>query len=449
MTTVRDTSPDPSRRPDRPGRILTWLALAAAVALLGHASWRAAQRGGEAWACANWLRTDFFLESAVPSLLLAPLFARSFQHGRALRYRSCALWQSWGVLGFGLLLLVPRGVYASGWFLVPVMILLVTCTFGATAGVLQAATVVLALLLSAASTHAIAVVGAGGVWVHAAMAGASVLAMALLGSLLQRTLELAIAAEEDQTSWIDEARRALRHRENLLRHAMRIDTVGEMASMVVHQLRNQFQLVMGHATLGANITDDERVVQHFRSIVETLERSNQILEGLLGMSRSEPGTVGRVDLVGLCSELSGRFARVLPAGIALELTAPGHSLWVDLDPQGLEHALLNLVLNARQAMDGRGQIRVRVSQPGEAARIEVEDTGHGIDPAILGQVFKPFFTTKPRGEGTGLGLAAVHRFVVSSRGRVWVASQPGVGTVFTLEFPLAGPTAVEDESRAG
>ena len=103
----------------------------------------------------------------------------------------------------------------------------------------KASVVVFGLLACASVTPAINVVGVSGVWTHAAVAGIAVVAMALLGSLLQRTLTLAISAEEDQNERMDEARRALRHRENLLRHAMRIETVGEMASMVVHQLRRR------------------------------------------------------------------------------------------------------------------------------------------------------------------------------------------------------------------
>jgi signal transduction histidine kinase len=126
----------------------------------------------------------------------------------------------------------------------------------------------------------------------------------------------------------------------------------------------------------------------------------------------------------------------LPVSVKLRLTVPDHPVPVSLNPQGLEHALLNLVINSRQAIDGEGEIHLRLNSRDGVARLEVADTGSGIADDDLDEVFKPFFTTKKKGEGTGLGLAAVQRFVVSSGGEVSVASRVGIGTTFSLEFPV-------------
>jgi signal transduction histidine kinase len=412
-----------------------WVALFAAVAALAHGTYTIGVRGSSAFDIQGWARVDFFLTSSWPALALTPLFVLAYHRGSQVRYRDCGLLLAWGVLLFGLVLLIPRGVYAPGWYLQPVLVLLVTCMFGAVAGVCQASVVVAALLLAATLTSPVDLVTIPNVWTQVGFAGAATVLMAVLGSLLQRTLDLAISAEEDQSVRMDEARRALRHRENLLRHAMRVDTVGQVASMVVHQLRNQFQLIMGYAAVGRRSADDQ-TIEYFRAIVDTLGQSNDLLEGLLGISRSESGKVDRVDLAALCRQVCESYQRVLPSGIELKLDAPDDAVPVHLDPQGLEHALLNLVINARQAMTGDGEIRMRLTRIGGAASLEVEDTGSGIATEVIDEIFKPFFTTKKKGEGTGLGLAAVHRFVVASRGEISVASGPGSGTLFTLTFPL-------------
>jgi len=106
--------------------------------------------------------------------------------------------------------------------------------------------------------------------------------------------------------------------------------------------------------------------------------------------------------------------------------------------KSLEHALLNLVINARQAMHSQGTITVDVAATANgSAVVRVQDTGPGIRPEHLGEIFKPFFTTKPRGQGTGLGLAAVQRFVLSSNGEIAVESGSAPGACFRLCFPLA------------
>ena len=166
------------------------------------------------------------------------------------------------------------------------------------------------------------------------------------------------------------------------------------------------------------------------------------------ISRSESGRVGRVDLAALCRQVCESYQRVLPSGIELGLEAPDDPVLVHLDPQGLEHALLNLVINARQAMAGDGEIRIRLTRTGGAASLEVADTGAGIAAEVIDEIFKPFFTTKKKGEGTGLGLAAVHRFVVASRGEIAVASGAGSGTVFTLTFPLLDGLPHENDAEA-
>jgi len=330
-----------------------------------------------------------------------------------------------------------------GWFLAPLMLLWITCVLGVVTGLLQAAVVVGALMVTAylEASGSLTPVADSGLWGRAAVAGGVAVGTALCGALLHRTLGMALSAEEAQNERLDATLKALRHRERLLRHVLRVETVGEVASMVVHQLRNQFQVIMGHAAAGIR-DGDPRTERFFRAIAETLGGTHGLMESLLGLAGDNGPDNGPrvrcVDLGDICHAVAQRFGPLLPATCSLELSRTPHRLPGLLDPCGLEHALLNLVINARQAMNNRGTISLELAPTANgSALLEVRDTGPGISPQHLGQIFKPFFTTKPRGQGTGLGLAAVQRFVLASNGEVTVESGLGRGTCFRLCFPLA------------
>jgi signal transduction histidine kinase len=284
---------------------------------------------------------------------------------------------------------------------------------------------------------------------RAVVAAGAVLGTALCGVLVHRTLHTALRAEEAQNERLDTTLKALRRRERLLRHVLRVETVGEVSSMVVHQLRNQFQMIMGHAAAGVR-EGDLHTEPHFRAIVDTLGSSNGLMESLLGLARNHPERVRRVDLGEVCQAVGERFGALLPQTCVLQFCRTERPLPVLLDAQGLEHALLNLVINARQAMDSQGTITLEVVPTANGtATVRVRDTGPGIERRHLDDVFKPFFTTKPAGQGTGLGLAAVQRFVLSSSGDVVVESEPGQGACFSLCFPLATADAGENTGAVG
>lgn len=442
--------PNVRRRRSPRGRIVSGAAAILAAIALTVATWRLFEGGAAALSFAGWHEPGFLGTSALPPLLVAPLFVVSHLHGRVVHYRRCSLWLAWGVFVFFLGVMIPRGVHAVGWYPQPLLILLVTCLFGARPGLLMASLTVAGLLAAAGLTAAghIEAPPAGtvaGTWLQAGVIGTVVVAMALCGALLHRALDLALSAEEDQMQRMSEAMRALRHRENLLRHAMRVETVGEVSSMVVHQLRNQFQLILGCAAVGMRAADQDARRQ-FQSIVDTLGQSNGLLENLLGLARGDEGTVRAVDLAEICRQACDSYGRVLPATIALTFEATPGPTPVLLDPQGLEHSLLNLVINARQAIAGEGRIELRVVRQGAWVALSVSDTGHGIHEDQVDLVFKPFFTTKERGKGTGLGLAAVQRFVVSSKGEIEVESGVGHGTTFTLRFPVIDAAVAASES---
>lgn len=225
--------------------------------------------------------------------------------------------------------------------------------------------------------------------------------------------------------------------DRLLRHAMRVETVGDLSSMVAHQLRNRLQIMTGHAALAATEGAEEKDAR-FATIRNEIDGSILLLDQLLELVHPDEGVVERVDLVRLCAEFHQTARTILPSAIEFEMALPPDPIMVELEPSGLEHALLNLVINARHAIGDSGSLRLTVSCRDGVAHVELTDTGKGIAAADLPRVFEPYFTTKPRGEGTGLGLAAVRRYMRSSAGEVEVESEVGRGTTFRLEFPLTG-----------
>ncbi|HLQ36682.1 MAG TPA: ATP-binding protein, partial [Planctomycetota bacterium] len=171
-------------------------------------------------------------------------------------------------------------------------------------------------------------------------------------------------------------------------------------------------------------------------IGDILDESRPLLDDLMGLAHPDEGAARMHDLVELVANFHDHARRVIPAAIEMRYEAADLSLPVLVNPRGLEHALWNLVINARQAIDGGGVITMRTGRHAQEAWVEIADTGCGIPETIRPRIFDPYFTTKPPGQGTGLGLAAVERFVRGSNGRIDVASQPGRGTTFRLEFPL-------------
>lgn len=226
---------------------------------------------------------------------------------------------------------------------------------------------------------------------------------------------------------------------------MRIATIGEMTGMVVHQLRNKFQIVQGHVSLGlrAEATEKDQRLEQIRSAVQA---ASHVVEQLLNLAHPGEGAPRLVDLVGECRAFADSVRLILPSSIRLDVDFPLGSLWVTVAPEELADALLNLVINAKQAMRS-GTIAIRVVMHGEHdVAVTVADDGPGLPEHVRANLFTPFLTTKPKGQGTGLGLVAVDRFVRTNGGRISVESEAGHGTAFHMVFPR---TPEEPAARVG
>jgi two-component system cell cycle sensor histidine kinase/response regulator CckA len=242
--------------------------------------------------------------------------------------------------------------------------------------------------------------------------------------------------------------------EERVRQTERMEVVGQLAGGVAHEANNQMTVVLGATSflLGRNDLP-ESAMQDLEYIREAAERTASITAQLLAFSRRQVVQVRVVDLDEVIQGLDGVLRRTLGerSTLVLQLRSNGR---VKADPGQLSQVLLNLVLNARDAMPlgGRLTIETKVTEltegyarqrpgvaikSGQYAVLAVTDTGHGMGPETLSHLFEPFYTTKPIGKGTGLGLATVYGIVKQFGGYVWAYSEVGHGTTFKVYLPLA------------
>jgi len=245
--------------------------------------------------------------------------------------------------------------------------------------------------------------------------------------------------------------------EERLVQAEKIDSVGRLAGGIAHDFNNLLTSILGYTELllGARAPDDPDR-QDLEEIQKAGQRAAALTQQLLAFSRKQVLTPKEVDLNQTIAGLKAMLCDLIREDIALVCDpAPAPAL-VRVDPTQIEQALLNLVLNARDALPGGGVIRLDVShvprltfaapdQPlaraNQYVRLRVADNGIGMSAEARAHLFEPFFTTKEVGKGTGLGLASVYGIVRQSNGVITVDSEPGAGTVFTLYFPVASAVA--------
>jgi len=375
---------------------------------------------------------------ALPALASAPLFFLAWFGWRQHRMQYAATLLFLAMFTLTILANWPRGVFSPAWYLHPVLSLLATTCLGVIAGLSMTLVAVTAMLLATWFSPGAAVVPATlpDAWVHAISLAAVSLASALAGAIVNRLVFMALMTAESQRRKNFESSRALRHREKLLRHALRVETVGDLAGLVCHQLRNTFQVLLGHVTLGT-MSDDEERKRRLAMIEETLQQTQPLLDQLMRMAHPDEGTNTACDLSEILRQFHVQAQRVLPSGIQATCEAPAEVPLVQINPNGLVHALWNLVINAKQAIDGEGAITMRCGSDRHQVWIEVADTGPGMPEEVQERIFDPYFTTKPIGQGTGLGLTAVARYVRGSNGIIQVESEAGRGTTFRMRFPRA------------
>lgn len=250
-----------------------------------------------------------------------------------------------------------------------------------------------------------------------------------------------------------ERRRVERERRQMqqLVSSRRLSSMALMAGGAVHDLNNMLTVVMSYARLIQETAPGEDPGEDAAEILEASERAAALTSRLLGFGRDEGHPARATDLNDLLRSLRPLVERTLGDRIELSLDLAAEPVHAVVVPSHLEHAVLNLVINARDAMPQGGELTVRTASVGregaQEVALEVTDSGTGVSESIRDQIFEPLFTTKGVGRGTGLGLALVQEALRQSNGRVEVDSESGRGATFRLVLPRAEPDDPRMDAR--
>ena len=259
------------------------------------------------------------------------------------------------------------------------------------------------------------------------------------------------------------AEQALQQSTDLLRHSQKMEAVGRLAGGVAHDFNNLLTAIMGYSELLLEQLPAGQPMHHeIEEISKAADRAHGVTRQLLAFSRKQVLEPKLVSLNTVVTDVHKLLNRLIGEDIDLELELDRNLGTVRLDPGQMEQVLINLSVNARDAMSEGGRITLRTAnvnvprrityrhlsvEPGHYVTLSVRDTGEGMDESVQAHLFEPFFTTKPVGKGTGLGLSMVYGIIQQSGGQILFESTPGQGTTFTLYFPRVEEFATEAGDR--
>ncbi|HYO58898.1 response regulator [Archangium sp.] len=262
----------------------------------------------------------------------------------------------------------------------------------------------------------------------------------------------------ERTRALEESEAERRKTEAQLRQSQKMEAVGKLTGGVAHDFNNLLQVIAGNLQLlQRDVVGNERALSRIQTASRAVDRGAKLASQLLSFARRQPLQPLVVNVSKLVRSMDDLLRRTLGEEVELE-TATATGLWnTAIDPNQFENVIINLAVNARDAMDGGGKLTIEVGNavldehycrlhpevlPGQYVLLAVSDTGSGMTPEVMERAFEPFFTTKPEGRGTGLGLSMVYGFVKQSGGHLKLYSELGHGTTIKLYLPRA----VEAES---
>lgn len=238
-------------------------------------------------------------------------------------------------------------------------------------------------------------------------------------------------------------------------HSQKMEAVGLLAGGVAHDFNNKLAIMMAYCEITRDRirngqADKDQVIASLEKMLSAVQQAASLTRQLLAFSRKQILDLKLVVLNSLFTDLRGSLTKLIGENIRIDFRLAGDLGGTMVDPAQIEQVILNLCLNARDAMPEGGVLQIETKNveldaeyaalhpeviPGSYVMLAISDTGNGMDRATQERIFEPFFTTKPRGKGTGLGLSSVHGIVKQSRGHIWVYSEPKLGTVFKTYFP--------------
>jgi len=273
--------------------------------------------------------------------------------------------------------------------------------------------------------------------------------LARLPLAIQRELQERAARREAEAGRL-RAEKALRQSEEQLRHAQKMEAVGRLAGGVAHDFNNLLSVILTYVEMALNALDEcSPMREDLEEVLAAASKAAALTRQLLLFSRQQPTEAVVLDLHEVLGGLNKMIERIVGEDVDVVLLPPPAPGRVNADPTHIEQVIMNLVVNARDAMPTGGKLTIETSnvtvddemarlmaaKPGSYVMMAVTDTGVGMPAEVRARIFEPFYTTKEKGKGTGLGLSTVFGIVQQNGGAIWVYSEPGIGTTFKIYLP--------------
>ena len=282
-----------------------------------------------------------------------------------------------------------------------------------------------------------------GTWSSLFLSGMNFLVLATILDRLILSSQRAIARSRELDAAYRELQRTMDEKEQAyarLIESQRMEAIGRLSTGVAHDFNHILSVILGLVAAPAASGGPEAALAR---IERAARRGTILTRRLLSFARPQSRDMAVFDLGEAIDDMSSLVAAMFHPRISVDFAISAGDLLVRADRDELELALLNLASNASDAMPEGGRFSLAASVDGEHALIRIEDSGVGMTPEVLSHVFTPFFTTKPRGEGTGIGLSIVHRFVADCGGTISMDSQPGRGTRIEIRLPPIGADTLD------